>query len=90
MSKSEISKKIDRPRAVGFARYARRVLRIALGSAWEPWSILHTPAHVSTPLNTLGRLVIHWLQRPLGCCFAEGRTAAHIGTRDSIVHEERR
>lgn len=33
MSKSEISKKIDRPRAVVFARYARRVLRIALGSA---------------------------------------------------------
>lgn len=62
MSKSEISKKIDRPRAVGFARYARRVLRIALGSAWEPWSILHTPAHVSTPLNTSGRLVIHWFQ----------------------------
>lgn len=50
MSKSEISKKIDRPRAVGFARYARRVLRIALGSAWEPWSILHTPAHFSTLL----------------------------------------
>lgn len=62
MSKSEISKKIYRPRAVGFARYARRVLRIALGSAWEPWSILHTPAHTSTPLNTLGRLVIHWIQ----------------------------
>jgi hypothetical protein len=62
MSKSEISKKIDRPRAVGFARYARRVLRIALGSAWVPWSTLHTPAHVSTPLPTLGRLVIHRFQ----------------------------
>ena len=62
MSKSEISKKIDRPRAVGFARYARRVLRIALGSAGKPWPNLHTPAHVSTPLPTLGRLVIHWFQ----------------------------
>ena len=49
MSKSEISKKIDRPRAVGFARYARRVLRIVLGSAWnlgQSCSLLLTSAHL--------------------------------------------